>query len=105
MTGPAAHIYVLDNIHLAHILAQRTDTDAMAAFADEVLNNYIRAIRLEGNATISIVDVRVLNHNIGTAIGIPSASIRLSIDASDRGFQLTYPSSPPHSHWHSSPQC
>jgi hypothetical protein len=64
---------VLDNVNLARVLAEATDTDAVATVAGKVLDNNVCAVGLEGYAVVAIVDVRVLDDNIVRAISVPAA--------------------------------
>lgn len=62
--GRETDIYILDDIHFTNILAQRTNTDSVTPTADKVLDNDIRAVRLKRDAVISVINTRVLYHNI-----------------------------------------
>jgi hypothetical protein len=69
------HIDVLNDIDFAGILPQATNTDTMTAVADKILHDDIRAIRLERNAVVAVVDVRLLNDDVIGAISIPAISV------------------------------
>ena len=69
------HVNVLDNINFAGILAQRTNTNTMATVADQVLNNDVGAVRLERNAIVAVVDMRVLNDNIVGTVRVPAIRV------------------------------
>jgi len=51
------HVDVLNKVDLAGILAQATNTDAVAAVANQILHDNVGAVGLERNAIIAIVDV------------------------------------------------
>ena len=44
----------------------------MRAVADQVLHDDISAIGLEADAVVAVVDVGVLDDDIGGAVGVPS---------------------------------
>jgi len=48
---------VLDDIGFCGVLAQRADTDAVAAVALQVLHKDVGGVWLEGDAVVAVVDV------------------------------------------------
>jgi hypothetical protein len=46
----------------------------VATVAPEVLHNDVGAIRLEGDAIVAVVDVRVLDNNVVRAVGVPATT-------------------------------
>ena len=88
--GDVVDVQILDNVGLALVLAEGADADAVGAVADEVLDDDICAVRLEGNAvwgevsvgrrvclgegdcTIGVVNVRILDDDAVGAIRIPA---------------------------------
>jgi len=69
------HVNVLDNINLSWVLAQRTNTNTVAAVADQVLNNDVGAVRLERHAIVAVVDVRVLDHDVVGTVRVPAIRV------------------------------
>jgi len=69
------HVNVLDDINFAGVLAQRTNADTVATVANQVLNNDVGAVRLEGNTIVAVVDVRILNHNVVGAVRVPTIRV------------------------------
>ena len=67
-----AYVDVLYDVYLPEVLAKRADADAVAAVADQILHHDIGAVRLEGNTVVSIVDVRVLDDDVGASVSVPS---------------------------------
>jgi len=69
------HVDVLDDINFAGVLAQRTDTNTVAAVTDEVLNNDVGAVGLERNTIVAVVDMRVLNHDVIRTVRVPAIRV------------------------------
>jgi len=69
------HVNVLNDIHFAGVLAQRTDTNTVATVTDQVLNNDVGAVGLERNTIVAVVDMRVLNHNVIGAVRVPAIRV------------------------------
>jgi hypothetical protein len=47
----------------------------VAAVADEVLHNNVGTVGLEGNTVVAIIDVRVLDDNVGAAVCVPTVGV------------------------------
>jgi 2-hydroxychromene-2-carboxylate isomerase len=62
-------LYVVD---FADVLAQAAYADAVAAVAPEILHEDVRAVGLEGDAVVAVVDVGVLDDDVGGAVRVPS---------------------------------
>lgn len=66
------YIDFLHNVDLTCVLTETTDTDTVAAVAPEILDDNVRAVGLERNAIITVVDVRVLDDDVVRAICVPT---------------------------------
>lgn len=66
---------VLDVVYFAHVLAEGADRDAVGAVADEVLDDDVGAVGLEGDAVVAVVDVGVLDDDVGGAVGVPAVGV------------------------------
>ena len=75
MGGFQTYVEVLHDVDLSGVLAQRADADAVAAIADQVLHDDVRAVGLERDAVVAVVNVRVLNDNVVGAVGVPAIGI------------------------------
>jgi hypothetical protein len=71
-------VNVLDVVDCAGVLAEGTDTNAVAAVADEVLDDDVCAVGLERDAIVAVVNVRVLNDNVVGAVGVPTNQISIA---------------------------
>ena len=69
------HVDVLNDIHFAGVLAQRTNTNTVATVANQVLNNDVGAVGLERHAIVAVVDMRVLNNNVVGAVRVPAIRV------------------------------
>lgn len=47
----------------------------MGAVTDEVLHDNVGRVRLEGDAVVTVVDVRVLDHDVAAAVRVPAVSV------------------------------
>ena len=69
------YIDVLYDVDFTGILSQATNTDAVAAVADNVLHEDVGAVRLEGHAVVAVVDDAVLDDNVGRAVCVPAVGV------------------------------
>lgn len=66
------YVNILHDIDLTEILSQTTDTNTVTTIAPQVLDNDISAIRLERNAVVAIINVRILDDNVVGPICVPA---------------------------------
>ena len=69
-----AYVDVLYDVYLPEVLAERADADAVAAVTDQILYHNIGTVRLEGNTIVSIVNVGVLDDDVGASVSVPSTT-------------------------------
>jgi hypothetical protein len=90
--GDVVDVDVLNDVDFADVLAEGADRDAVAAVAPEVLHDHVGGVGLEGYAVVAVVNVGVLDYDVGAAVGVPSArTCQLSLPER-RGGVLAYPS-------------
>jgi len=73
--GDVVDVDVRDDVVLADVLAKGSDGDAVRAVAEEVLDEHVGAVGLEGDAVIAVVDVRILYRDVRATVGIPTIRI------------------------------
>jgi hypothetical protein len=71
----ASYQYILYDINLANILAQRAYANSMATVAMHILHKDLRRVGFERHAIIAIINDGVLDRNIRGAVHIPSIRI------------------------------
>jgi len=69
------NVDVLHNVILANILSERANRDSVGTVTPHVLYEYVRAVWLERYAIVSIVDNRILDHDIRASISVPTVSV------------------------------
>lgn len=69
------NVEVLDDIHLADILAEGTDRDAVRAVALGILDHDGGAVGFEGDAVVGVVDDGFLNDDVGGAEGVEAVGV------------------------------
>lgn len=70
---------ILDNVILPFVLAERPYGDAMRAVADQILDDHVGAVGLEGNTIVTVVDGRVLNGDAVGAVRVPPVGVLSSV--------------------------
>ena len=73
--GDVGDVNVLDDVDFAGVLAERANRDAVGAVADEVLDDDIGRVGLEGDAIVAVIDVRILDHDVAAAVCVPAIGI------------------------------
>lgn len=61
---------------------ERAYTDAMRPSADEIRNGNVSGVGFEADAVVPVCDLRVLDHDRGRAVNIPSTANHVGISVS-----------------------